>query len=357
MEKRSIMKVFIAFTILVGLGYLPANAANIKTPNTKLPEVVVISTGGTIAEKTLPGGGSVPAVTGNELVNAVRGLSKIARVKVINFSNIDSSHMTPAIWLRLSKVVNRELSSPKVAGVVITHGTDTLAEGAFFLSLTVKSTKPVVFVGAMRNASDLSPDGPSNIYNAVLQAATPWAGKWGVTVTMNQYINSAWYVRKIQTTNVQSFNSGEKGYLGYITGGKIQKINDVIHHLYFPTPKKLPKVYLIEQYAGADGTLIRAAIANGAKGIVVEGVGAGNVDPPTFKAIKEAIKKGIVVIIATRVYNGSIEPIYGDVGGGLTLERNGAILAGDLTGPKARILLMLALPEMGNNIKALRKVF
>jgi len=310
----------------------------------ELPKVVVVTTGGTIAEKeSKKTGGAVPAESGQALVQAVHGLDKLAEIHVIQFSNIDSSHMTPKMWQKLSAKVDEILQEPEVKGVVVTHGTDTMSEGAYFLDITLTSSKPVVFVGAMRDVSDLSPDGPANIYNAVVQVISEEAKNFGVTVTLNQYINSARYVRKTETTNVQTFNSGEDGYLGYIAMGKVHKFHERIPALKLPLPEKLAHVALLKTYAGDDGSFIRYAVDHGAQGIVVEAVGAGNVNPQVFAAIKYAMSKKVVVAIATRVFNGAVYPIYGDVGGGKALEDAGAILVGDMISPKARLLLMLAL--------------
>lgn len=309
-----------------------------------LPKVVVVTTGGTIAEKDSPKtGGAVPAVTGQALIKAVPGLEHLADIHVVQFSNIDSSHMTPQMWNGLSKTVDDILADPEVVGVVVTHGTDTMAEGSYFLDLTLENTKPVVFVGAMRDASDLSPDGPANIYNAVVQVTCPEARNFGVTVTLNQYINSARYVRKTETTNVQTFNSGENGYLGYVAMGKVHIFHERIPAIKLPRPKELAEVALLKTYAGDDGKFIYYAVDAGAKGLVVEAVGAGNVNAQVFEAIQYALEQGVVVAIATRVFNGAVYPIYGDVGGGKALKDAGCILVGDMISPKARLLLMLAL--------------
>ncbi|MBN1684243.1 MAG: asparaginase [Gammaproteobacteria bacterium] len=331
----------------------------ITHPAIQLPTVVIVTTGGTIAEETDPKtGAAIPTVTGKDLIKAIPGLSEIANIQVVNFSNIDSSRMSPDIWLRLSKVVNKTLRDPKVKGVVVTHGTDTMDVASYFLDLTVASNKPVVFTGAMRDASSPFADGPLNILNAVREAISPNAQNWGVTVTLNQYINSAHDVRKTQSTNPQTFDSGEKGYLGYIVDGKILRFRNILPRIVFQEPKQLPKVYLIEAYAGADGDLIQTAIDHQAKGIVVEGLGAGNVNQAMFEAIKAALKKHIVVIVATRVSNGGTYPAYGGPGGGATLQRYGAILCENaLSGPKARIMLMLALATYGNQPSQLVKFF
>ncbi len=328
----------------------------------ELLSVAIIATGGTIAERTDPQtGGAVPAVSASDLVSAVPGLSKLANIGVLQFSNIDSSQMTPMDWARLSATLDQVLSRDDISGAIVTHGTDTMADGAFFVDATLKSDKPVVFTGAMNDASSPNPDGPGNIYNAVVQVLSPDARNWGVSVTLNRYVNSARHVRKTQTTNVQTFNSGEKGYLGYVFGNQVRRFNERLHRVRLalpePLPGALPDVPMIMAYAGSDGRLLRHAVDTGAKGIVVDGVGAGNVNAEVFEAIKYALAKNIPVVIATRVYHGRVEPIYGDAGGGDTLQRTGCILAGDLPAAKARLLLMIGLLHYGADPKALRQMF
>ena len=327
-------------------------------PAEELPLVWIVSTGGTIAERINPAtGAAVPAVSGDDLIKAVPDLAKAARIKVFSLCNIDSSHMTPEIWKKLALKVNEFLADPEVKGVVVTHGTDTMAEGAFFLELTVTPKKPVVFVGAMRNASELSPDGPANIMNAVLQVCSDQAADWGVTVTLNSYINSAWYVKKTESTNLQTFVSGPHGYLGYIIMGEVQRLNDQPRVLKFPIPEKLPRVIPLSTFAGDDGSLIRRALEEGAEGLVIEGVGSGNVNPEVTAAIKEALDKKIPVVITTRVEWGGVVPAYGDVGGGEYLEKLGAVLGGQLDTYKARLLLMLALARPDFSIEKLKSYF
>ncbi|MDP8298518.1 MAG: asparaginase [Candidatus Tantalella remota] len=348
---------FIKFFV-VAVGFLMAFGIIASVAQAELPTVAIVSTGGTIAEKVDPKtGGAVPALSGKDLTEAVPGLGKLANIEVTSFCNIDSSQMSPGIWANLSKKVDEVLADPKVRGAVITHGTDTMAEGAYFLDLTLKSNKPVVFVGAMRDASDLSPDGPANIYNAVLQVLSDKAKDWGVTVTLNNYINSARDVRKTNSVNVQTFLSGEKGYLGYISMGKVLRYNDRLDRQKFPVPKKLPKVVLLSTYSGANGSLLRYAADQGAEGIVIEGVGAGNVNAEVFKAVQYALAKNIAIVLTTRVYHGGAFPIYGDKGGGRTLQESGVIMGGNLTGPKARILLIMALPEVEGDNAKLQKYF
>lgn len=360
------IRLFPSFVIALLLSFLFPYFATATEPSDlkihvidpKLPSVAIVTTGGTIAEKQDPKTGkSVPAVSGDELVKAVPGLEKIANIGVLNFMNIDSSQMTPEIWLKLSKKVNEIIKRPDIAGVVVTHGTDTMAEGAYFLELTLHSDKPVVFTGAMKDASAPCSDGPDNIINAVIQASSKEARGWGVTVTLNNYVNGARDVRKTQTTNVQTFESGEKGYLGYVYNGKVKRFNDRVHELKFPLPVTLPPVPFFSTYAGDSGDFIRYAVDKGANGLVIDALGAGNVNAQTCEAILYALSKKVPVVISTRVYYGSVEPAYGDKGGGGMLEKKGAILAGDLMGTKARLLLMLALAEVGDNPEKVKKYF
>ncbi len=333
-------------------------ALSVPVSFAELPTVVIVTTGGTIAEKTdVKTGGAVPAVSGKDLIAAVPGLDKIARIEVVNLCNIDSSQMTPEMWAQLSKTVDTHLAGSRVKGVVVTHGTDTMAEGAYFLELTLKSGKPVVFVGAMRDASEVSPDGPANILNAVTQVCSEEARDWGVTVTLNEYINSARDVVKTNSTNVQTFDSGEKGYLGYIAMGRVIRYNNAPPVQKLPIPDKLPDVAFLSTYAGDDGSFVRFAADRGAKGIVVEAVGAGNVNAAVYEAIKYAISKGIPIVVTTRVCHSGVWPMYADQGGGETLEKDGAILGGDLAGPKARLLLMLAIAKEKGDISKIRGYF
>jgi len=323
-----------------------------------LPKVVIVTTGGTIAMKYDPvAGGVVPALSGKDLMMAVPGLDKIATIETVEFCNIDSSQMTPEIWRKLGIKVQQMLERSDVRGVVVTHGTDTIVEGAFFLETILKSEKPVVFVGAMRSASDLSPDGPANIYNAVLQVCSPQSERWGVTVTMNQFINSARHAHKDETTNVQTFTSGEYGYLGYIVGDKVIVFNDILRKDKLPLPKTLPKVPIFTTYAGDDGKYIRDAVDDGARGIVIEGVGAGNVNSDVFQAIEYALRKKIPVIVASRVRYGGVYALYGDEGGGSSLQKIGVYLSDDLSVYKARLLLMIALAQPDMTPEKLKRLF
>jgi L-asparaginase len=197
----------------------------------------------------------------------------------------------------------------------------------------------------MRSGSGLSPDGPANLYNAVLLVCSPEAEDWGVTVTLNQYVNAARHVEKDNTTNVQTFDSGGYGYLGYILGGDVIAYNEVTRDVYLPLPDGLPEVPVFYSFSGDDGRYIRQAVDSGAAGLVVVGVGAGNVNEDVYHAILYALDEGVPVVAASRVRYGEPHALYGDQGGGSSLVDAGVLLAGDLSPFKARLLLMLALAQ------------
>jgi L-asparaginase len=328
------------------------------TPREGLPNVVIFATGGTIATKTDPSTGAlVPAVSGDELVNSVPGLSDLANIEVVQVSNIDSSQMKPENWADLARIVNEKLSDDKYIGGVVTHGTDTLADGAYFLDLTFQADKPLAFVGSMRGSDNPTPDGPYNLIVGVEQVTTGLAKDWGVTVTMNSYIQDPRWSRKSGTTNVQTFVPGDKGYLGYVVEDIVFKLNDKVHRTTLPIPDSMPKVPIVTEYSGADGSAVRAALDDGADGLVIESIGAGNVGEGTAAAIGDALAAGVPVVVATRIQYGPILPTYGGPGGGATLAQQGAILAQDLTPSKAAIMLMLALGPTAGNRDELAKYF
>jgi L-asparaginase len=322
-----------------------------------LPTIAIIATGGTIAMKIDPATNApVPALSGEDLIAAVPKLKEIANVKVVEFSNVPSDYMGPDLWPGLARKVDEVLADPAIAGAIISHGTDTLDQTAYFLDLAVRSDKPVVAVGAQRNASDWDTDGPRNLLNAARQVTTKGAGALGVTITMNNYINAARDARKTHTSNVQTFNSGDLGYLGYVDEDRVVFSRAPLRRQHLDLPEQLPRVDLIAMQAGSDGYYVRHAADTGAKAIVIEAYGWGNLNDAMYDAIAYAREKGVMVIIATKVYNGRALPVYGLKGGGATTKKLGAVFADDLTPDKARVLTMLALPK-ASTPEALQIVF
>jgi L-asparaginase len=310
------------------------------------PNVTILATGGTIAGAAATGtqsGYTSGAVNIDAMVAAVPGIAKLATIKGEQIANVGSQDMSFEILLTVAKRIN-ELAKSDVDGFVITHGTDTLEESAFFLNLTVKTDKPVVMVGSMRPSTAVSADGPLNLYNAVGVAIDPNAKGRGVLVVMNDSIHAAHSLTKTSTTSVETFMSPFRGLAGLASYGK----NDFYTS---PTWKhttqtefdiasvtQLPRVDIIYAYADMPADLIDAAVAHGAKGIVIAGVGNGNMNKVAVDAAAAAVKKGVVVVRSSRV------PI-GMVGRNVELDDDklGFVASDELNPQKSRILLMLAL--------------
>ena len=309
------------------------------------PVVTLIATGGTIAMKIDPvKKAPVPAISGEDLLATVPDVAKYARVEVNNISNVPSDYMDPVRWVQLTKAVQTALNRAEVAGVIVSHGTDTLEETAYWLDLTIKSDKPVVLIGAQRNASESDFDGPHNLLAAVRIAVDPQAKAKGVMLAMNSQINAARDVTKTHTSSVETFKSGDFGFLGVVDFDRITFSRTPLRRQFIALrSEQMPEVEIVAMYGGADGKLLRSAVDNGAKGIVVQALGWGNMNIPMFSAVKYALSKNVPVVISTRVPTGRVLPNYGFEGGGKTLVDAGAVMADDLSPAKARILLMLAL--------------
>ncbi|MBI1790441.1 MAG: asparaginase [Acidobacteria bacterium] len=326
-----------------------------------LPQVRILSTGGTIASRfDAAKGGLAPALTGAQLVEAVPEIMKIARVDVEQIVNISSSQMTPEIWLKLAARANEALSHEEVAGVVITHGTDTLEETAYFLDLTVTGQKPVVVVGAQRAPSYPDSDGPRNLLNAIRVAISPEAAGKGVMVVMNGQINAAREVTKTNTVEMETFKSLEFGALGVADLEAVRFYRAPLRRQTIPAgpETKLGRVEIVAHYAGADGRLIRALLREEAPpdGLVIAGTGLGHVNAAMHDAILEALRRGVAVVISTRVYTGRVIPLYAGKGGAIDLRSAGCVLADNLSPQKARVLLMLALTRT-RSPEELQKIF
>jgi len=313
----------------------------------KKPNIVILATGGTIAGAAASGtqaGYKSGAVTIDAMIAAVPGISDMANIKGEQISNVGSQDMSFDIMLKVAKRINELMKSSDVDGFVITHGTDTMEETAFFLNLVVKGDKPVVMVGSMRPSTAVSADGPLNLYNAVGVAIDPNAKGRGVLVVMNDWIHAAHSLTKTSTTAIQTFMSPLRGVVGIATYGK----ND-----FYNTPQwkhtsqsefdianvdKLPRVDIVFACADMPSDLIDASVTNGAKGIVIAGVGNGNMNKSSLEAAANAVKKGVVVVRSSRVATGSV---------GRNVEVNddeGGFVASDELNPqKSRILLSLAL--------------
>ncbi|MCA7011358.1 asparaginase [Dickeya dadantii] len=328
---------FKSLFIIAFLFVSTANAAD------KLPNIVILATGGTIAGSAATGtqttGYKAGALGVDTLINAVPEVKKLANVKGDQFANMASENMTGDVVLKLSQRVNALLARDDVDGVVITHGTDTLEESAYFLHLTVKSDKPVVFVAAMRPATAISADGPMNLLEAVRVASDKQSRGRGVLVVLNDRIGSARYITKSNASTLDSFRANEEGYLGVVIGNHIYYQNrlDKLHtnRSVFDVRglTSLPKVDILYGYQDDPEYLYDAAISHGVKGIVYAGMGAGSVSVRGIAGMRKAQDKGVVVMRSSRTGNGIVPPD----------EALPGLVADSLNPAHARILLMLAL--------------
>ena len=318
--------------------------------NSNKPNVVILATGGTIAGAGVTSTttvGYTAAVTAVEkLIENVPELSKIANVKGEQTAQIASESMTMEIWLKLAKRINTLLAQDDVDGVVVTHGTDTLEETAFFLNLVVKSEKPVVLVGSMRPGTAMSADGPLNLYRAVILAGSKDAAGKGVMVMLNDTINGGREVTKTITDRVDTFQAPMTGVLGVFSGDqpvfyrKSLRKNTTETEFDVTYLDSLPRVDIVYHYAGNAGTMIDAAVNAGAKGIVHAGTGNGSIGKAEYPAMENALKNGVVVVRSSRVGSGIISR-----NGEANDDKYGFIASDNLNPQKARILLMLALTK------------
>jgi L-asparaginase len=307
----------------------------------QLPRVLVIATGGTIAGQAQGG-----QLTGSQLVEAVPELGAVAHVTVEEFSRVGSSAITPDHWLRLSRRVNQVFADdPDLAGVLVTHGTDTMEETGYFLHLTVTDERPVVMVGSMRVSSAVSADGPANLLSGVRVAVTPEARSQGVLVVLNDEIHSARDVRKTDNNRVDTFASSEWGALGVVDADRVlfrravSTRHTTTSELHVdPAVERLADVPIVADFAGTDAALLRHAHANGAAGIVVQAFGGGRASPAVRRAVAEIAEDGVPVVLGSRVPEGRVM-------GSDEAVATGVLSAGDLPPHKVRVLLMLALLE------------
>jgi L-asparaginase len=313
----------------------------------KLPSVVVLATGGTIAgaaASDVQAAYTSGQVGVDQLLAAVPQAKKLAALRGEQISNIGSQDMNDEVWLKLGRRVNELAAMPDVDGVVITHGTDTIEETAYFLNLVVKSKKPVVLTAAMRPSTALSADGPLNFFNAVAVAANKDAAGRGVLVVVNDWIHGAASLTKANTTAVQTFLSPLRGLVGTVAYGECEFYrgpvgkNTVDSEFSLDGVTALPRVDIVMAHENMDGALINAAAAAGAKGIVIAGVGNGNMTQAALDALAAQAKKGVVCVRSTRVATGRV---------GRKVEvdddKLGLVASDDLNPQKARVLLRLAL--------------
>jgi L-asparaginase len=311
-------------------------------------KVVLISTGGTIASRFDPSTGrTLASQRGEDLLAQVPGLAAVADLEIDDFATVSSFDMSTALAFALSRRINQQLARAEVVGVVVTHGTDTMEESCYLADLLLRSDKPAVFTGAQRAHDDPNPDGPHNLLSAVRTAVAPAARGLGALICFADQIHAARDVTKVSTSALATFQSYDRGALGEVDGGRV-----LIHRR--PALRRtfevdhMPElqVVLLRLALGFDARLLEATLALRPDGLVVEAFGRGNGPAALVPVVGRAVGSGVPVIVTSRCPTGRVEPIYGK-GGGKDLADAGAIFAGDLKGPKARLLLMvlLAAPE------------
>lgn len=307
------------------------------TAQSARPVVLVIGTGGTIGSSGEYWTGTPTRVSIEQLVR-VPGIDSVATLQSEQFWNIASGAIGPSRWLELSRHITDLLRDrPELAGIVVTHGTDTMEETAYFLDLTLPGDRPVIVTGAMRPSDMAGADGPANLTSAVRAAVDPRARGRGAMVVMDDRLFAARDVTKTNSTRVESFQAPEQAPIAIIdpdglfyrqaSPGRSRAIFDL------GAVRELPRVDIVYSYGGADSVIIDAVVAAGARGIVMAGVGRGGLAPGQSEALRRARAKGVVVVISTRTGSGRVPVTRND----------GMVGSGDLNPQKARVLLTLAL--------------
>jgi L-asparaginase len=320
--------------------------------------VAVFFTGGTIGMRPrVQGRGVGPAGDFNRLIEEMGLDVEGVTIGPVAWGDRPSGHMTPELMFRLAKDVDEVLADEDTLGAVVLHGTDVVVESAFMADLTVVSDKPVVFTGAMRFISELGYDGIRNLVGGIRACLLPLPAELGVVLLMTDRLFAAREVAKINSLNIDAFQSPESGPVGYVTGDQVILTRRAAS---MKIPIKAwsiePNVALIAAYTGMTGDSIDHLLERGVRGVVVEAFGAGNVPPALVPAIERAVADGVPVVIASRCLEGGVWPIYGYPGGAVDLEEKGAVLAGRLSGPKARLLLMAAL-SLTRDLSEIKKIF
>lgn len=323
----------------------------------KFKNILIVFTGGTISMKIdVKTGGAVPYYSGKELMQMIPDAFKLAKIESYDFGKYPGPHITPELMLQLSKKIKKFISANKFDGVIVTHGTDTLEETAYLLDLTIKTEKPIVVIGSMKNSSEPDWDGPRNLLDAIHICLNENSKNLGVLVCLNSEINAASEVTKIYSDSVDTFKSLDFGALGFVQEGRV---------VYNRLPRKLEKlqtgsintnVDLITVYAGMDDKFFKFSADSGVEGLVIEALGVGNVPPAAFEGIKYVAEKNIPIVLVSRCPAGETDYIYSYPGAGKHLHKLGVMFTDFLNGQKARIKLMLALGKT-NDRKALKRIF
>ncbi|HEX3167500.1 MAG TPA: type II asparaginase [Chitinophagaceae bacterium] len=328
--------------------------------NAQLPRVIILATGGTIAgvgassDRAGYEAGKIPV---DQLVGAIPTVKKIATITGEQISSVGSQDMTIDIWKKLAVRINEIIAKKEADGIVVTHGTDTQEETAYFLDLVVPSSMPVVLTGSMRPSTAISADGPKNLYDAITVAIDPKSKGRGVLVSFNEGIFDGREVMKMSTTFTNAFGSPNTGAIGHAYDGKVEYYANAVREKDPKSPvtitadTKLPRVDIVYMYADAPPDMIDMLVSKKVDGIVIAGVGNGNFNKAYMDAVKRAVAAGVIVCRASRAPSGRVL-LHDEIDD----DKLGTIVSDDLTPQKARILLMLALTKTKDK-KQLQQLF
>jgi L-asparaginase len=318
--------------------------------------IVLVFTGGTISMRHDPSaGGAVPTLRGRDILDLAPGVERLAPIEVDDWGAYPGPHMTIERMWELRQKIAAHVHRPEVKGIVVTHGTDSIEESAYLVARSVRSEKPIVFTGAMRTSSDLGWDGPANLGAAVRVAAADSARGCGVVVVMSDRIYTALDVTKAHTHMLDAFDSPGLGPLGVIDDGEVIFRRALPENPAVLSPEvPATPVDIVYAWAGADSRLLDASRSVG-RGIVVAGMGRGNVPPAMADGIDRWLAEGKPVVMTSRAFRGRVGCTYGYPGGGRRLAERGVIFAGARRPPQARIDMMLGLGA-GLSIVELREM-
>ncbi|MBF6978072.1 asparaginase [Aerococcaceae bacterium zg-BR22] len=304
-----------------------------------MKDILIINTGGTIAMSEDRTTGKVSPSHENPLTQQSHFLETFANITVVNLLNIPSPHMTIERMHQLAQYIHQQ--AVHFNGIVITHGTDTLEETAYFLDLTVNVDIPIVMTGAMRSANEIGSDGLANLRSALFVALDDKSAHHGVVVVMNEEIHASRYVTKTHTTNLATFQTPTFGPVGIVSKNNVLYFQTFVREQHYTLKRVDKRVILLKAYAGMESDVFN--IAQQYNGVVIEGLGAGNLPPDTLVGIQALLDQHLPIVIVSRAFNGITEDVYDYEGGGKQLKQMGMIFTQGLSGVKARIKLIVAL--------------
>lgn len=320
-----------------------------------MKHIFVIHTGGTISMSEDETTGEVKQGESNPLLHNLLKFNDIV-ITAKELFYLPSPHITPNEMLQLKETIEKACKKDKIDGIVITHGTDTLEETAYFLDLTLNVSIPVVITGAMRSSNELGSDGLYNLVSSIQVAASKEAAEMGVLVVMNDEVHSAKNATKTHTSNVATFQSPQYGPIGIVNKRGVAFHHKPVNRTFLDVASLTKQVLLLKAYAGMDETILKAIEQLKLDGLVIEALGQGNLPPKMMTSLKRLMSLGVKIVIVSRCFNGIVQDVYAYEGGGKTLKDAGIIFSNGLNGQKARLKLMIAL-ETTHNEEELQEIF